>query len=93
MSKLKVHDLTDVQNACLEAAQEIGVVSASEVVRYVDGLLDRCEIATIARPITKAEASRGLQSLCLWGILQREPRSSAGWGQGWHASFYTEVGR
>jgi predicted transcriptional regulator len=89
-TKIKTSVLTDIQNACLEAAQEstMRCVSTSDVVWYVDSLVASGETATIARCITKAQASRALQSLHAMGVLKREPRASAGWGQGWWPSVY-----
>lgn len=88
-------ELTDAQNACLEAAQEAaadrdrsGVVSAGDVVAHVARAIARGETATIAHPISKAHAGRALRQLCDWGILRREPRSSLGWGRGWEAVYY-----
>ena len=85
-------ELTDIQNVCIEAAQEDKdghMVCADDVVKYVNGLLDRDETATIARPVTKTQVSRTLQELHSWGIMQREPRGSWGWGHGWQPSYYT----
>jgi hypothetical protein len=81
---------TDIQNACVEAAQETegGMVCADDVVKYVNSLLDKDETATIARPISKSQVSRTLQKLHNWGIMKREPRGSWGWGQGWQPSYY-----
>ena len=93
---LRFDELTDVQNACLEAAQEAAhshardsLICAADVVAHVTRVLDLGETATIARPISRAQASRALQQLCVWKILQREPRCSRGWGQGWYPVYYT----
>lgn len=93
---LRFDELTDVQNVCLEAAQEAAhshtrdaLICATDVVAHVTRLLDLGETATIARPISRAQASRALQQLCAWKILQREPRASRGWGQGWYPVYYT----
>jgi len=92
---VKTRELTDVQNACLEAVQEASrdpkrssLISADDAVAYVEGLLGHEEVSTISRPISKSQASRALQQLCAWGLLRREPRSSRGWGQGWEVSYY-----
>jgi hypothetical protein len=93
---LRFDELTDVQNACLEAAQEAAhshtrdsLICAADVVAHVTRLIDLGETATIARPISRAQASRALQQLCAWKILQRETRDSRGWGQGWYPVYYT----
>ncbi len=88
---MSVYELTDIENACLEAAQEskVGLVSADDVVGYVEVLLMRNETATIARPVSKAQVSRTLRKLHDHGILHRQPRGSLGWGQGWEASYYS----
>jgi hypothetical protein len=85
--------LSDIQNACIEAAQESKhiVVTASDVVDYVEDLWYRDEGATINRRITKVQASRALQGLHNMGIFERQPRASAGWGNGWWPSVYRLV--
>jgi len=92
---LKIDELTDVQNACLEAAQEAAIatdrsslINADDVVAHVTKALDHGGTATIARLVSRAQASRALQQLNAWKILRREPRSSQGWGRGWHPAFY-----
>ena len=88
---LHFDELTDVQSACLEAAQRAArnhtrdtLICAADVVTHVTRLLDLGETATIARPISRTQASRALQQLCAWRILQREPQ-----GQGGYPSYYT----
>ena len=95
-TKLRFDELTDVQNACLEAAQEAAhshtrdsLICAADVVAHVTRSLDAGETVTIARSISRAQASRALRQLCAWKILQREPRDSRGWGQGWYPVYYT----
>ena len=71
-----VNELTAAQNACLEAAEEeaaeeafvakdrSGLVSARDVVVHVSRALANGETATIAGPISRAQASRALRQLC-----------------------------
>lgn len=93
LRKVITRELTDVQNACLEAAQAAvttsnSLINADDVVAHVTRELDLGNTATIARPLSRTQASRALQKLCAWKILRREPRGSRGWGRGWHPSYY-----
>ena len=74
------YELTDNENLCLEAAQEQGTVYADDVCTYV--------YQSYGHEWPKAKATRLLCRLTKLGILERLPRVSAGWGQGWHPSAY-----
>jgi len=76
-------DLTEDENLCLEAVQEQRMVYADDVVDYV--------WQQYGHEWRKTKATRLLSRLARWGIIRREPRVSAGWGQGWHPSAYSVV--
>lgn len=88
----KITEMTDAQNITLECAQEADkdpnayLIDADRVVRYA---------AEQGIEITKAKATRTLGELHNWGLIQRQPRSSRGWGMGWDTSSYrlTDAGR
>lgn len=92
----RIDELTDVQNACLEAAQEVmndpnrsSLISADDVVAHVIRELNHDRTATIARLVSKGQVSRALRQLQTWKILHREPRDSRGWGLGWYPVYYS----
>lgn len=80
---MAVNELTDAENLCLEAVQELGTVYATDVVDYV--------WREYEETWNKAKATRLLSKLARVGIVKREPRVSAGWGQGWHPSAYSKA--
>lgn len=78
-----VRELTEPENLCLEAVQERRIVYASDVVDYV--------WQEYGQDWKKEKATRYLSRLARWGIIKRESRVSAGWGQGWHPSAYSII--
>ena len=76
------NELTEAENLTLEAVQEANnCLDANGVVEYVE--------KEHRQTWTKDKATRYLARLAKKGILVRLPRGSAGWGQGWHPSYYS----
>src|SRR4051812_31182197 len=78
---MHTYELTDDENLALEALQERGpVVYADTVVQYVWRAHDRIW--------SHGKALRIISRLVNLSLVDRLPRASLGWGQGWEPGAY-----